>query len=163
LKVIEPFYPVAGLTAVSGANDAARAPDAKKLTWKIATRRHKLNAMPDGKEKTRLQAIEKATARIRVRVEHPFRVTKRQFGHTKVRFRGLAKNAVRVPMLFALSNLWMARKQLLGSTGKLRPKYACKRRMATQNAHYLNIHSSSRASNRLRSIERVEATTIRVG
>jgi IS5 family transposase len=25
-------------------------------------------------------------------VEHPFRVIKRQFGHCKVRYRGLAKN-----------------------------------------------------------------------
>jgi IS5 family transposase len=96
----------------------------KKLTWKIAAKRGKLNAMPEGKEKTRLQAIEKAKARIRARVEHPFRVIKRQFGYTKVRFRGLAKNLVQVLTLFALSNLWMVRKQLLGSTGKLRPKYA---------------------------------------
>lgn len=96
----------------------------KKLTWKIAARRGKLNAMPDGKEKARLQGIEKAKARIRARVEHPFRVIKRQFGYTKVRFRGMAKNTVQVLTLFALSNLWMARKQLSESTGKLRPKYA---------------------------------------
>ena len=68
-------------------------------------------------------ALEKAKARIRARVEHPFRVIKRQFGYAKVRFRGMAKNTVQVLTLFALSNLWMARKQLLGSTGKLRPKY----------------------------------------
>jgi len=96
----------------------------KKLTWKIATKRGKLKALPDGPEKDRLQAIEKEKAGVRARVEHPFRVIKRQFGYVKVRFRGLAKNTVQVLMLFALSNLWMARKQLLGSTGKLRPKYA---------------------------------------
>ena len=96
----------------------------KKPTWKIATKRGKLKAMPDGKEKDRLQAIETAKASIRARVEHPFRVIKRQFGYVKVRFRGLAKNTVQVLTLFALSNLWMARKQLLNSTGKLRPKYA---------------------------------------
>jgi len=38
-------------------------------------------------------------------VEHPFRVVKRQFGHTKVRYRGLAKNAGQLNVLFALSNL----------------------------------------------------------
>jgi IS5 family transposase len=96
----------------------------KKLTWKIATKRGKITALPDGRKKDRLQAIEKAKASIRARVEHPFRVIKRQFGYAKVRFRGLAKNTTQVLMLFALSNLWMARKQLLGSTGKLRPKYA---------------------------------------
>lgn len=36
---------------------------------------------------------EKAKAQIRAKVEHPFRVIKRQFGYTKVRYRGLAKNA----------------------------------------------------------------------
>ena len=96
----------------------------KKLTWKIAIKRGKITALPDGRKKDRLQAIEKAKASIRARVEHPFRVIKRQFGYAKVRFRGLAKNTTQVLTLFALSNLWMARKQLLESTGKLRPKYA---------------------------------------
>jgi IS5 family transposase len=96
----------------------------KKLAWEIATKRGKLKAMPDGKEKDRLQAIETAKASIRARVEHPFRVIKRQFGYAKVRFRGLAKNTAQVLTLFALSNLWMARKQLLDPAGKLRPKYA---------------------------------------
>lgn len=48
----------------------------------------------------------------------------RQFGYAKVRLRGLAKNTAQVLTLFALSNLWMARKQLLDPSGKLRPKYA---------------------------------------
>ncbi|KPX29953.1 Mobile element protein [Pseudomonas coronafaciens pv. garcae] len=39
--------------------------------------------------------------------------TKRQFGYTKVRFRGLAKNTAQQATLFALSNLWMVRKRLL--------------------------------------------------
>jgi IS5 family transposase len=46
-------------------------------------------------------------------VEHPFRVIKRQFGHTKVRYRGLKKNTAQLMTLFALSNIWMARKTLL--------------------------------------------------
>ncbi len=45
---------------------------------------------------------------LRAKVEHPFRVIKRQFGYTKVRYRGLAKNNAQVLTLFALSNLWMA-------------------------------------------------------
>jgi IS5 family transposase len=48
---------------------------------------------------------------------HPFRVIKQQFGYAKVRYRGLAKNTARLTMLFALSNLWMARRQLLSSQG----------------------------------------------
>ncbi|HSX59000.1 MAG TPA: transposase, partial [Tahibacter sp.] len=61
---------------------------------------------------------------IRARVEHPFRVVKRQFGYVKVRFKGLAKNTAQILTLFALSNLWMARKRLLAMTGELRLKAA---------------------------------------
>jgi IS5 family transposase len=38
----------------------------------------------------------------------------RQFGYVKVRFRGLMKTTVELTTLFAVSNLWMARKQLMG-------------------------------------------------
>jgi len=96
----------------------------KTLTWKIAAKRGRLKAMPEGKEKDRLQVIETAKARIRARVEHPFRVLKRQFGFAKARFRGLTKNTAQLMMLFALSNLWMVRKQRLDPAGKLRAKYA---------------------------------------
>ncbi|WP_146100281.1 transposase, partial [Pseudomonas syringae group genomosp. 3] len=58
-------------------------------------------------------------AQTRAKVEHPFRVIKRQFGYVKVRFRGLMKNTAQLTTLFALSNLWMARKQLMGM-GELR-------------------------------------------
>ena len=50
-------------------------------------------------------------------VEHPFRVIKRQFGYVKVRFNGLTKNTAQIVTLFALSNLWMARRQLMAMTG----------------------------------------------
>jgi transposase, IS5 family len=35
-------------------------------------------------------------SQLRARVEHPFRVIKRQFGFTKVRYRGLAKNTAQL-------------------------------------------------------------------
>ena len=62
---------------------------------------------------------ERAKASVRAKVEHPFRVVKRQFGFVKVRYRGLKKNTLALHTLFALSNLWMARKKLLvmGTTG----------------------------------------------
>jgi IS5 family transposase len=44
-------------------------------------------------------------------------VLKRQFGMTKVRYRGLAKNTAQIVTLFALSNLWMARRSLIGARG----------------------------------------------
>jgi len=51
-------------------------------------------------------------AKFRAKVEHPFRVLKRQFGYQKVRYRGLAKNAAQLFSLFALVNLFLARRQL---------------------------------------------------
>lgn len=46
-------------------------------------------------------------------VEYPFRLIKQQFGHAKVRYRGLAKNTARLQVMFALGNLWMVRKTIL--------------------------------------------------
>ena len=60
-----------------------------------------------------LEDLEKTKASIRAKVEHPFRVIKRQFGYTKVKYRGLAKNTANLMTLFALSNLWMVRKRLM--------------------------------------------------
>ncbi|WP_060483350.1 transposase [Pseudomonas sp. NBRC 111119] len=57
----------------------------------------------------------------RAKVEHPFRMIKRQFGYVKTRFCGLAKNTAQLTTLFALSNLWMVRRQLLPAVGKGRP------------------------------------------
>lgn len=51
--------------------------------------------------------IEYAKAQVRAKVEHPFRVITRQFGYTKVRFRGLSKNIAEQTTLFALSNVCM--------------------------------------------------------
>jgi IS5 family transposase len=39
-----------------------------------------------------------------------------QLGYVKVRYKGLAKNAAHVTTLFALVNLWMARRALLQAT-----------------------------------------------
>lgn len=63
------------------------------------------------------ERMEKMKTSIRAKVEHPFRVIKQQFGFSKVRYRGLAKNTAQIVTLFALSNLWMARRRLLGMEG----------------------------------------------
>ena len=64
-----------------------------------------------------VEKIEKCKASIRAKVEHPFRVVKRQFGFARVRYRGLKKNTLQLKTLFALSNLWMARHQLMAAQG----------------------------------------------
>ncbi len=75
-----------------------------------------------GKELTEAQRTEnRILSAIRALVEHPFRVIKRQFGYTKVRYRGLAKNTAQIVTLFALSNLWMVRRKLMMATGEVRP------------------------------------------
>ena len=56
---------------------------------------------------------ERKKASVRKEAGHPFRVISRQVGHVKARYRGLAKNGSHLVTLFALSNLWMARRTLL--------------------------------------------------
>lgn len=51
--------------------------------------------------------------RPRFRDEHAFSVVKHLWGYTKVRYKGLEKNATQVFALFALANLYRARKQLM--------------------------------------------------
>ena len=59
--------------------------------------------------------IDHRKASIRCKVEHVFRIVKRQFGYTKVRYKGLAKNHSQLTVLFALSNLYQARRTLLAA------------------------------------------------
>ena len=57
-----------------------------------------------------LAETEKAS--VRAEVEHAFLKLKRLFGYGKVRYRGLAKNAERLALLFGLRNLLTAEGQL---------------------------------------------------
>ena len=98
--------------------------DREDLKWHIAARPSDIAKMPDGRAKTRLQKKERRKASVRAKVEHPFRVIKRQFGLVKVRFRGLQKNTAHLLTLFALSNLWMARRHLIAPLGAVRPRAA---------------------------------------
>ncbi|AVQ05350.1 IS5 family transposase [Xanthomonas vasicola] len=86
----------------------------------IAARPSTIRGIGNNRERARQQRWEHFKASVRAKVEHPFRVIKRQFGYTKVRYRGLAKNTAHVLTLFALSNLWMKRKQLLPAMGSVR-------------------------------------------
>ncbi len=88
--------------------------------WYIAAKRGSVKAMPEGELKEAVKHTEHMKAAVRAKVEHPFRVVKRQFGFQKARFKGLLKNAAQVLTLFALSNLWMARQTLLAAAGEVR-------------------------------------------
>ena len=106
-----------------GAHKRADARDG--VNWHVAMRPGKRAAL----DKTRrshelIDELERLKASMRAKVEHPFRVIKRQFGHVKVRYRGLKKNTAQLSTLFALSNLWMVRKTLQILDGQIRAQPA---------------------------------------
>jgi IS5 family transposase len=91
-----------------------RADAAPDVSWHVAMRPGKRAALDKSKPLgAMINEVERIKASIRAKVEHPFRVIKRQFGFVKVRYRGLKKNTAQLTTLFALSNLWMARGKLL--------------------------------------------------
>ena len=103
--------------ADAGYQGAHKRPDAKEdVKWHVAMRPglRKLLDKTDPMDAL-TDHVERINASIRAKVEHPFRVIKRQFGHVKVRYRGLAKNTAQLQTLFALANLWMVRRRLSGS------------------------------------------------
>ena len=87
----------------------------KKTQFRVAMRPGKRRVLPDTPEGRLEDLIETAKAHIRSKVEHPFRVIKQQFGFQKTRLRGMAKNHCKIHVLAALSNLFLARRQLLAT------------------------------------------------
>ncbi len=86
------------------------------VNWHVAMKPGRRRVLDKNKPLDALiDQVERIKAGIRAKVEHPFRVIKRQFGYTKVRYRGLRKNTAQLMTLFALSNLWMARGKLLAA------------------------------------------------
>ena len=57
--------------------------------------------------------VNRIKSKTRSRVEHVFAVVKRQFGFSKVRYKGLAKNATRAFVALGLANIYLARKRLV--------------------------------------------------
>ncbi len=57
--------------------------------------------------------INRIIATVRARVEHPFRVLKRQFGDVKTRYRGLARNRAQLFTLFSLGTLFLVGRRLM--------------------------------------------------
>jgi IS5 family transposase len=106
--------------ADAGYQGADRRPEAEgsKAQWHVAM---KPSVRRQWKRTPRIgwmiELAERHKASVRAKVEHPFRVLKRQFGYAKVRYRGLMKNTAQLTTLFALSNLWMARHRLLRMAG----------------------------------------------
>ena len=88
--------------------------EAQGPQWHVAMRRGKRKKLnPFLPSQAIAEQIEQVKASVRAKVEHPFRLIKRQFGFVKVRYRGLKKNTAQLTTLFALSNLWMVREALI--------------------------------------------------
>jgi transposase, IS5 family len=82
------------------------------MVWRVqdkAKPKGSLGAALSGSQKKR----NRRNSGIRARVEHLFRIVKRQFGYTKVRYRGLAKNTAQVMVLIGLANLYALRRRLV--------------------------------------------------
>ena len=100
--------------ADAGYQGATKRAEATGVDWQIAMRPGKRRALDKNSAwGSLLDKAEQLKASVRAKVEHPFKVIKCQFGFTKVRYKGLAKNTAQLMTLFALSNLWMARKRIL--------------------------------------------------
>ncbi len=109
--------------ADSGYRGAQARVDREDLQWHIAARPSDIAKLSRGFHKAAAQKREYRKASVRAKVEHPFRVSKRQLGLAKVRFRGLAKNTAHVVTLIALSNLWIPRRRLM-AMAVVRPRSA---------------------------------------
>ena len=81
----------------------------------MAAKRNRVRALKDGLVKELTLVFERAKAQVRARVEHPFHVIKNLFKHRKTRYRGLSKNTAQLQSLFALANLFIARRSLLAA------------------------------------------------
>jgi len=68
-------------------------------------------APKDGK----LHPLDEQANRIiaRVRAEHPFRISKRQFGHVKTCHPGLARKRAQLFTLFAIGKMFLVQRRLM--------------------------------------------------
>jgi IS5 family transposase len=93
-------YADAGYLGITKREEITGDEHLSQVEYRIAQRKGKLRTLPDFD-----QRIESRKASIRSKVEWPYLIVKRDFKFTKTRYRGLAKNANVLHMLFASANL----------------------------------------------------------
>ncbi|WP_293225934.1 IS5 family transposase [Ottowia sp.] len=84
---------------------AGKAPKAKDFTNQRVRKGEQIDEVERNKNRNK--------SKVRARVEHVFAVVKRLWGFTKVRYRGLQKNATRAFTALALANIYMCRRTLM--------------------------------------------------
>jgi len=82
----------------------SRAPQARDFTNQRVRRDGQIDELERSRNRNK--------SKVRARVEHVFAVVKRLWGFTKVRYRGLAKNATRSFVALGLANIYLARRTL---------------------------------------------------
>ena len=82
------------------------------IAWHVNVKASRHRALTEAE---RTQNRERSRAR--ALVEHPYRIVKVLWGHSKVRYKGLLKNALQFFTLFALANVYHARRKLLPVMG----------------------------------------------
>ena len=107
----EVVYTDAGYQGVDRRGDVVADEHMSSVRWRVAPRKGTLKAMP---AHDRVEASQQAS--VRAKVEHPFLIVKRDFGFTKTRYRGIAKNLNHLHMLFASAN-WLMRARAVALTG----------------------------------------------
>ena len=107
----EVAYTDAGYQGVDRRPDVTSDEHLSTVAWRVAARKGQLRTMtgPD-------RAIESRKESVRAKVEHPFLIVKRDFGFSKTRYRGLAKNRNHLHVLFASAN-WLMRARAVALTG----------------------------------------------
>ena len=98
--------PVWGDGGYQGQTEAIRAAAPKAQDMTCRRTRYKNNVDEEAKRKNTTKA------RVRAKVEHPFRILKRVFGFTKARYRGIWKNHPWLCAALALVNLHQHRNRL---------------------------------------------------
>ena len=107
----EVVYADAGYQGVDRRFEIASDEHLSRVQWRVAARKGRLASMP-----AHDREVESRKASVRAKVEHPFLIVKRDFGFTKTRYRGLAKNLNHLHMLFASAN-WLMRARAVALMG----------------------------------------------
>lgn len=82
--------------------------EANGIAWRVQKMNNQYRPLTK-----RERAWNSRMSRVRARGEHAFGIVKNIWGHSKVRYRGIKKNAAQFCTLFALANLYLVRHKIL--------------------------------------------------
>ncbi|RNI24671.1 IS5 family transposase [Flexivirga caeni] len=98
----EVVYADSGYTGVHKRPEVVGDEHLARVQWRVGARKSTVKQMHPHD-----QHLESRKASVRAKVEHPYLIVKRDFGFTKTRYRGLAKNHNLLNVLFTSANLLM--------------------------------------------------------